>query len=90
MKPAGILQVEKAKADGRWEAAYASPSTATTPPELQAALDVDPEAAAFFASLSRVNRYAMIFSIATAKRAETRAARVQKFITMLKEKKTVY
>lgn len=90
MKPSGIVQVEKARADGRWDAAYASQSTATIPPELQAALDADPEAAAFFASMSSVNRYAMIFRITTAKRVETRAAHVQKFITMLKEQKTIH
>lgn len=89
MLPAGLAEVERAKADGRWDAAYPGPATATVPPDLQAALDADPEAAAFFAGLSSSNRYAIIFQLYDAKRPETRARRVAKYVAMCRAGETV-
>lgn len=83
MQPPGLAQVERAKADGRWDAAYASQSTATIPDDFQAALDANPEARAFFGTLNGANRYAILWRIQTAKKEETRAARIATFITML-------
>jgi uncharacterized protein YdeI (YjbR/CyaY-like superfamily) len=83
MKPAGMAEVERAKQDGRWDAAYDSHSSATVPSDLQAALDGNAEASAFFATLNSTNRYAILFRIQTAKKAETRAKRIQEFIGML-------
>jgi uncharacterized protein YdeI (YjbR/CyaY-like superfamily) len=85
MKPAGLAEIERAKADGRWEAAYDSPSAATVPPDFQAALDGNARAKAFFATLTGSNRYAVLFRIQTAKKAETRAKRIQQFIEMLEK-----
>ncbi len=83
IQPTGLRQVELAKADGRWEAAYSSQSKATVPDDLQEALDKNPEARDFFLTLNSVNRYAILFRVQTAKKAETRAARIQKFVDML-------
>jgi uncharacterized protein YdeI (YjbR/CyaY-like superfamily) len=83
MKPAGLEQVECAKKDGRWDDAYDSMSGSTVPSDLQAALDRNARAKAFFATLDRANRYAVLFRIQTAKKAETRAMRIQKFVDML-------
>ena len=73
MKPAGLREVERAKADGRWERAYDSPKTATVPDDLRAALDADPGAAEFFDGLDSNNRYAILHRIQGAKKPETRA-----------------
>ena len=83
MRPAGLTEVERAKADGRWAAAYASPSRATVPDDLGAALDANPAAREFFATLNSANRYAIIYRVQDAKRPETRAARIEKFLAML-------
>jgi uncharacterized protein YdeI (YjbR/CyaY-like superfamily) len=83
MKLAGMTAVERAKQDGRWDAAYDSHSTATVPSDLQAALEANAEASAFFATLNSTNRYAILFRIQTAKKAETRAKRIEEFIGML-------
>ncbi len=83
MQPAGLAQVEAAKADGRWEAAYSSVGSRTVPPELQAALDASPKAAAAFAQLNSQNRYAMCFRIENAKRLETKQRNAAKFVAML-------
>jgi uncharacterized protein YdeI (YjbR/CyaY-like superfamily) len=90
MHPAGLRQVEAAKADGRWEAAYDSPSTATVPPDLQAALDADPPAREFFATLSATNRYAILHRVQTAVKPETRARRIQKYVAMLAAHEKIY
>lgn len=90
MRPAGREQIELAREDGRWEAAYDSPSTATVPAELQAALDANPDARDFFASLNSQNRYAILFRIQTAKRPETRAARIEKYVAMLSKGGKLY
>ncbi|MFY0571643.1 YdeI/OmpD-associated family protein [Archangium lansingense] len=83
MKPPGLEQVERAKQDGRWEAAYDSPSRAAVPEDLSAALAANPRAAAFFATLNSANRYAVLFRIHTAKKAETRTKRITQFVEML-------
>jgi uncharacterized protein YdeI (YjbR/CyaY-like superfamily) len=82
MQPAGLRQVELAKADGRWEAAYPSHSTATVPDDLAAALDAEPEAREFFENLNSTNRYAILYRVQDAKRPETRASRIAKFVAM--------
>jgi uncharacterized protein YdeI (YjbR/CyaY-like superfamily) len=90
MQPAGLREVERAKADGRWDAAYDAPSTATVPDDLQAALNAEPEAAAFFATLKGQNRYAILHRVQTAKKPETRARRIATFVAMLKRGDTLY
>jgi uncharacterized protein YdeI (YjbR/CyaY-like superfamily) len=83
MEPAGLREVERAKADGRWDAAYDAPSTATVPDDLKAALEANPAASEFFAGLDRQNRYAILHRVQTAKRPETRARRIETFVAML-------
>jgi len=90
MAPDGLAEMESAKADGRWDAAYAPASTAQVPADLQSALDRSPAAAAFFATLTGANRYAILYRIGTAKRAETRTRRIAQFITMLEQGETVH
>jgi uncharacterized protein YdeI (YjbR/CyaY-like superfamily) len=90
MHAAGLREVERAKADGRWDAAYDAPSTATVPHDLQAALDAEPAAAEFFATLTGQNRYAILHRVQTAKRPETRARRIEKFVAMLAAGETLY
>jgi uncharacterized protein YdeI (YjbR/CyaY-like superfamily) len=90
MKPAGLAAVEQAQQDGRWAAAYDSYSSATVPDDFQAALDSNEQAKAFFATLNSRNRYAILFRIQTAKKAETRAKRIQQFVQMLEKHETVY
>ncbi len=83
MRPPGLAEVEAAKADGRWEAAYEGQRNATVPDDLQRELDASPAAAEFFASLSSANRYAVIYRLNDAKRAETRERRLRTFVEML-------
>jgi uncharacterized protein YdeI (YjbR/CyaY-like superfamily) len=83
MRPAGLLEVERAKEDGRWDAAYAGYRAATVPEDLQAALDAEPAAAAAFATLDSRNRYAILYRVDDAKRPDTRARRIATFIAML-------
>lgn len=90
MLAAGLQAIERAKQDGRWETAYDSPSKATVPEDLQAALDRNAQAQAFFATLNKANRYAIIFRIQTAKKAETRAKRIEQFITMLEKQEKLH
>jgi uncharacterized protein YdeI (YjbR/CyaY-like superfamily) len=90
MQPAGLAEVERAKADGRWDAAYDRASEAKVPPDLQAALDADPAAAAFFGKLSAQNRFAILFRLQGAKKPETRAARLEKFVGMLARGETIH
>lgn len=90
MRPAGLAAVEAAKADGRWDAAYDSPSTATVPDDLQAALDANPAAAELFAGLNSQNRYAILHRLMTAKRPETRQRRLEKFVAMLAAGEKIY
>jgi uncharacterized protein YdeI (YjbR/CyaY-like superfamily) len=90
MKPAGLEQVELAKADGRWDAAYASPASADVPGDLQKALDASPKAAEFWAGLNKSNRYAIIFQLEDAKKPETRVRRLAKFLAMLERGEKLY
>jgi uncharacterized protein YdeI (YjbR/CyaY-like superfamily) len=90
MRPAGLKAIESAKGDGRWDAAYDSQRSAEVPTDFQAALDSNPEAQAFFATLNRVNRYAILFRIQTAKKPETRAKRIEQFIGMLERHEKLY
>lgn len=83
MQPSGLREIEAAKADGRWEQAYDSPKTISIPEDFQAALDVNPKALEFFRSLNSQNRYSMLYQIHEAKRPETRARRIGKFVDML-------
>ena len=88
MKPAGRAQVEAAMQDGRWEAAYPPQSSLTVPEDFQRALDENPAANEFFATLRGVRRYSFIYRIADAKRPETRARRIKEFVAMLAEGRT--
>ena len=90
MQPAGMVQIEAAKADGRWNAAYASQKNMEIPEDFQAELDKNPEAKAFFDTLNKTNRFAIYFRITTAKKPETRRARVEKFIEMLTRHEKIY
>jgi uncharacterized protein YdeI (YjbR/CyaY-like superfamily) len=90
MRPAGLREVEAARADGRWAAAYEGQATATVPPDLERELDRNPAAREFFATLTGVNRYAILYRIQDAKRPETRARRIATFVQMLAEHKTLH
>ncbi|MCF7220796.1 YdeI/OmpD-associated family protein [Marilutibacter chinensis] len=83
MREGGLREVEAARADGRWAAAYESASRMQVPAELEAALAGDPAAQAFFDQLDRTNRYAFCWRVQTAKKAETRVARAERFAAML-------
>ena len=85
MKPAGLKAIEAAKADGRWEQAYASQKNISVPEDFQSALDKNKKAKAFFETLNSANRYSFLFRIETAKKAETRARRIQQFVEMLEK-----
>ncbi|MEO7431671.1 MAG: YdeI/OmpD-associated family protein [Dokdonella sp.] len=86
MKAGGLQEVDRAKSDGRWDDAYDSARTATVPDDLQAALDASGKAKAVFATLSAQDRYSVLFRVQTAKRAETRARRIQVFVQMLEDR----
>jgi len=90
MRPAGHTEVEQAKADGRWEAAYAGPARMEVPADLAEALAAEPKAQAMFEGLNSQNRYAILYRIATAKRAETRARKIEQFVAMLSRGETVH
>jgi len=90
MHPAGLAEVERAKADGRWDAAYAGPASIEVPLDLAEALAAEPKAQAMFESLDSRNRYAVLHRISSAKRADTRARRIEQFVTMLARGETVY
>jgi uncharacterized protein YdeI (YjbR/CyaY-like superfamily) len=90
MQPAGRAEVERAQADGRWEAAYAGPATMEVPDDLQAALAASPEATAMFEILTSQNRFAILHRVHDAKRADTRASRIAKFVAMLERGETIY
>jgi uncharacterized protein YdeI (YjbR/CyaY-like superfamily) len=90
MRPAGHAEVERAKADGRWKAAYAGPASMEVPADLAEALAAEPKAQAMFEGLNSQNRYAILYRIATAKRAETRARKIEQFVAMLSRGETVH
>ena len=90
MRPAGLAEVERARADGRWEAAYEGQRTADVPDDLRRELDARPKAREFFETLSSQNRYAILYRLQDAKRPETRARRLEKFVAMLEAGETIY
>ncbi|RKH35237.1 hypothetical protein D7Y13_02595 [Corallococcus praedator] len=90
MQPAGLREVEAARADGRWEAAYASPTAITVPEDLLNALEANPKAKAFFATLKGSNRYAILYRLHDAKKPETRVRRLEKFVAMLEAGETLH
>lgn len=90
MQPPGLAEVQRAKADGRWAAAYAGPATARVPDDLLAALAENAQAAAMFERLNAQNRYAILFRLDQAKRPETRARRLTTFVAMLARGETIH
>lgn len=90
MRPAGLAEVEAAKADGRWEAAYASQGNAKMPDDLRRELDRNEAAARFFASLDGANRYAILYRLEDAKKPETRERRLRKFVAMLERGEKIH
>jgi uncharacterized protein YdeI (YjbR/CyaY-like superfamily) len=90
MQASGIAEVERAKADGRWEAAYAGPATARVPDDLAAALAAEPKAKTMFGRLTSQNRYAILHRIEAVKRPETRARKIAEFVAMLARGETVH
>jgi uncharacterized protein YdeI (YjbR/CyaY-like superfamily) len=90
MKPAGLAEVTRAQQDGRWDAAYDSPKTATVPADFQNALDANSAAKEFFRTISAANRYAILWRLQTAKKPETRARRIENFIQMLEKGETLH
>jgi uncharacterized protein YdeI (YjbR/CyaY-like superfamily) len=90
MHLAGLAEVERAKSDGRWEAAYAGPGTIEVPADLAAALAAEPAAQAMFDVLTSQNRYAVLYRLTSAKRPETRARRLEQFVAMLARGETIY
>jgi uncharacterized protein YdeI (YjbR/CyaY-like superfamily) len=89
MRAGGLAEVERAQADGRWDAAYRQ-KDASVPEDFQVALEASPAAQAFFAELTAQNRFAILFRIGNVKRAATRAAKIQTFVTMLENGETVH
>jgi uncharacterized protein YdeI (YjbR/CyaY-like superfamily) len=90
MHPAGAAEVERARADGRWQAAYEGQRRSTVPEDLQRELDARPQAKAFFAALSSQNRYAIVYRLADAKKPDTRARRLEKFVAMLEAGEAIH
>ena len=90
MKAAGLAEIERAKQDGRWETAYGSPSALTTDPEFQKALNKNPRAKKFFKTISAANRYAILWRIQTAKKAETRERRIKEYVARLEKGETLH
>lgn len=90
MRKTGLAQVNAARVDGRWNAAYAPASTAEVPPDLQEALDQSPRAAAFFATLTGANRYAILYRISAVKKPDTRARKIATYIAMLERGETIH
>ena len=90
IRPTGLAEIEAAKADGRWEAAYEGQRTAKVPPDLQRELDANPAAAEFFTSLDSANRYAIVYRLDEAKKPETRERRLKKFVAMLERGEKIH
>jgi uncharacterized protein YdeI (YjbR/CyaY-like superfamily) len=90
MRPAGLREVELARADGRWELAYAGQRDAVVPDDLRRALDANSAASDFFETISSVNRYAILYRIGAVKRQETRARKIEQYVQMLAERKTIH
>ncbi len=89
IRPSGQAEIDAAKADGRWERAYASPSNIQVPEDFQKALAKNKEAKTFFGALNKSQRYSFLWRIETTKRAETRQRKIAQFIDLLKNHKTV-
>ena len=89
MRPVGLREVERAKRDGRWDAAYDSPATSTVPEDFQRALDAEPAAREFFESLGNTKRYSFLYRIGDAKRPETRSKRIAEYVELLREGRTL-
>jgi uncharacterized protein YdeI (YjbR/CyaY-like superfamily) len=90
IRPAGRAAIERARKDGSWEAAYAGPATIEVPDDLAAALAAQPQAAATFARLTSQNRYAILYRLSTAKRAETRSRRLRQYVAMLARGESIH
>jgi uncharacterized protein YdeI (YjbR/CyaY-like superfamily) len=90
MHPAGIAEIDRAKADGRWQAAYAGPAAMEMPPDLAVALAAEPKAQAMFDCLNSQNRYAIVYRVTTAKRSDTRVRRINEYVAMLARGDTIY
>ena len=90
MQQAGVAEMDRAKADGRWEAAYAGPAAIEVPPDLAAALAAEPRAQAMFELLTSQNRYAVLYRVTTAKRRDTRERRIAEYVAMLARGETLY
>lgn len=90
MHPAGLAAIEQAKQNGRWQAAYDSQETIAVPDDLQAELNQNPKAEAFFDTLDSANRYAILFRLQTARKAETRARRLRQFVEMLERGEKIH
>lgn len=90
MQPTGLAAINLAKQDGRWDTAYDSPGTSTVPEDFQAALDKNPKAKQFFETLNKTNIYAFCWRVQTAKKPETRKARIEKYIDMLNREEKLH
>jgi len=90
MHPAGLAEVERARAEGRWDTAYAGSKTIEVPADFAAALLAEPRARATFEKLTRQDRYAVLYRIGTAKRSDTRSRRIDEFVTRLARGETAY
>ncbi|HTW41434.1 MAG TPA: YdeI/OmpD-associated family protein [Solirubrobacteraceae bacterium] len=90
MHPAGIAAIERAQADGRWQAAYAGPATIELPDDLARALAAEPRAQAMFELLTSQNRYAILYRLHAVKRADTRARRIEQYVAMLARGETIH
>src|SRR5258708_21317673 len=90
IEPAGLKAVKAAQQDGRWQAAYDSQKSMSVPPDFQAALHKNKKAKAFFVTLNSVNRYAILFRLQTARKAETRVKRIRRFIEMLEKHEKIH
>jgi len=90
MRPAGMSQVERAQADGRWDAAYGGQPDMEVPADLAAALDATPDAREMFEILTQQNRFAVLYRVDSAKRPDTRVRRIQRYVAMLGRGETIY
>lgn len=90
MTSAGLEEIERARQDGRWEAAYDSARSATVPADFESELEAHPKAKAFFKTINAANRYAILWRLQTAKKPETRAKRMRTFIEMLEKGETIH
>jgi len=90
LRKSGLAQIDAAKTDRRWDTAYAPASSATVPADLQDALNGNPQAAKFFATLKGANRYAILYRIGSMKRPQTRARKIAEYVAMLERGETIH